>query len=619
MSELEPSDNPTEGLGNFYEYLWGSQEGWVYLPTKDPRTDEWQKVMFEWPKHAAHVIKHTLAKSAEGNEVYVAPVLFSEARPIKENFKGSNFLWVDFDGNAPDQWASEPVASLDDAPEPSLRVMSSRSGHEHCYWKLEEFTTDVNFIENTNRALAYKLKADTSGWDVNQVLRPPHTTNHKGDQNLPVKVIAAREKIFKREEFKGFQAVKQLVSESIVLGEIPDATKVIAKYKWDDHHFDLFMKKEIEEGKRSSALMSLGYFGAEMGMKDEEIYSILLNADDRWGKFKKRSDRQKRLLDIINKARQKHPVGLNSDEGLLKGLLSDDSNVTEGQKYVYGFDEFNQTDVHIEWVVEGLLEQSGIAIAVSAPGVGKTQFSLQFAICCALGIPFLKWPVVRKMKILWFSLEMNHAALKYFTTQMAGGYSQAEIQELDRNLKIVPLGEVLPLDHEEGRKFLEALIEEYKPDGIVLDSMGKVTTSSLSDEEKIKSLNAYYGRIRNKYGAFLWFIHHNRKATDNNKKPKELGDVYGNQYIAAETSAAVNLWKEGDGSIEVSTIKLRLAPEIKPFSVVRSDHLKFILAENQLGFSGLAGDDNGSNNGDGESSTQPPKKDEGGKPDLLTF
>lgn len=609
MSELEPSDNPTEGLENFYDYLWGSNEGWVYLPTKNPKTDEWSKVMFEWPKHRSHIVKHTLAKSAEGSEVYVAPVLFKEARPIKDNVKGSSFLWVDFDGNAPTEWPSETVITPEDAPEPSVRVLSSRDGHEHCYWKLDEFTTDIQFIENINRALAYKLKADTSGWDAGQVLRPPHTTNYKHD--LPVKVIATREKEFSQADFKGFKQVKQLVSENIEISEIPDITRVIAKHEWDDHHFDLFMKPSIEEGKRSSALMSLGYFGAEMGMKDEEIYSILINADDRWGKFKNRSDRKKRLLDIINKARQKHPVGVKSEEGLLRGLLGDAADIKEQPQYVYGFDEFNKTEVHIEWVVEGLLEQSGMAVIVSAPGVGKTQLSLQFAICCALGIPFLRWPIKQKKKILWFSLEMNHAALKWFTTQIAQGHTSAEIQELDRNLKIVPLGEVLPLDHPEGRNFLEALIEEYKPDGIILDSMGKVTNSSLSDEEKIKSLNAYYGRIRNKYGAFLLFIHHNRKATDNNKKPKELGDVYGNQYIAAETSAAINLWKEPDGSIEISTIKLRLAPEVRPFKIIRTDNLKFIEPTTPPVGEGLISHVGANNN------ENPPSSNEGGESGLF--
>ena len=606
MSELEPSDDATEGLGNFYDYLWGDNEGWVYLPTKNIKTDEWDKVMFEWPKHKSHIIKHTLAKSAEGKDVYVAPVLFTEARPIKDNVKGSNFIWVDFDGNAPSQWTSETVAAPEDVPEPSLRVLSSTEGHEHTYWKLDEFTTDIGFIENINRAFAYKLEADTSGWDAGQVLRPPHTTNYK--HNLPVVVIAAREKTFSRSEFKAFKQVKQLVSENIKIEEVPDITKVIAKHTWDDHHFDLFMKPSIEEGKRSSALMSLGYFGAEIGMSDEEIYSVLINADDRWGKFKNRNDRKKRLLDIINKARQKHPVGLNTNEGLLRGLLSDGADVTKQPKYVFGFDEFNKTDIHIEWVIEGLLEKKGMGVVVSGPGVGKTQWSLQFAIACTLGKEFLIWKPKSRHKILFFSLEMNHAALKWFTTQMAEAYSGAELAELDRNLKIVPLGEVLPLDHEEGRKFLEALLDEYKPDGIILDSMGKVTNSSLSNEEIIKSLNAYYGRVRNKYDTFLWFIHHNRKATDNNKKPKELGDVYGNQYIAAETSVAVNLWKNQDGSIEVSTIKNRLAPEIKPFNIVREDNLKFIISENKIGFDGLVSEVRGDSTGPTDNSG----KDEGG-------
>jgi hypothetical protein len=202
---------------------------------------------------------------------------------------------------------------------------------------------------------------------------------------------------------------------------------------------------------------------------------------------------------------------------------------------------------------------------------------------------------------------MNHSALKWFTVQIAEGYSQTEIQELDRNLKIVPLGEVLPLDHPDGRKFLESLIEEYKPDGIVLDSMGKVSNKSLSDEEKIKQLNAYYGNIRNKYEVFLWFIHHNRKANGENKKPTALDDIYGNQYIAAETSAALNLWKEKDGSLELSAIKLRLAPELKPFEVKRGEHLKFSIVEKeQPSFDGIVSEITN----DTKPNPEPPKSNE---------
>jgi hypothetical protein len=87
-------------------------------------------------------------------------------------------LWVDFDGNAPDSWDTLEI------PYPSLRVQSSMPGHEHVYWKLEEFLDDIPVLEDRNRSIAYMLKADTSGWDADQILRPIHTINRKRD--LPV-------------------------------------------------------------------------------------------------------------------------------------------------------------------------------------------------------------------------------------------------------------------------------------------------------------------------------------------------------------------------------------------------------------------------------------------------
>lgn len=595
MSAMPESDGVGE-LNSFFDYLWSGAEGWVYLPYKT-KSGEWKKVSFEWPKHREHIIKHVMAKSAEGHDVYCSPMLFNDARPLRENFKGTNVLWADFDGSVPREWttdhpapASEPpvdatgVLSTTDpgsqTPIPTLRIQSSSDGHEHTYWRLDEFTTDATFVENTNRAIAYTLRADTSGWDLGQVLRPPGTTNYK--HNMPVTILYQSDVLHSRKEFDHLKPVKQLVSEAIDLQEVPDVTRVVAKYIFDDQHYELFMAREQPEGKRSSALMKLGFFGAESGMTDGEIYSLLLNADDRWGKFKNRTDRQRRLLDIINKARQKHPVGLSTPEGLLRSLNKTDSPVEIAPKYIYGFDEFLHTDIHIEWALENLLEVGGIGVLASAPGVGKTQMSLQLAIACSLGEPFLVWKPVRKMKILVLSLEMSHAALKHFVDNIAKGYTETEIEILERNLKIAPLGESLPLDHPDGRKFLETILDEYKPDGIIIDSMGKVTHESLVDEKKIKQLNAYYVSLRNRYSCFIWFVHHNRKATGDNKKPTELSDLYGNQYIAAETTCVLNLWKDKNGVLELSTIKSRLSIQPEPFIITRDEHLKFHTVESVM-------------------------------------
>ena len=79
--------------------------------------------------------------------------------------------------------------------------------------------------------------------------------------------------------------------------------------------------------------------------------------------LKNRSDRTKRLLDIINRARHKYPVG---EQFELRGLLGSADEVELGTKLVYGFDEFNKLHLPINWVIKDLLEERGMGMVVSA-------------------------------------------------------------------------------------------------------------------------------------------------------------------------------------------------------------------------------------------------------------
>ena len=82
---------------------------------------------------------------------------------------------------------------------------------------------------------------------------------------------------------------------------------------------------------------------------------------------------------------------------------------------------------------------------------------------------------------------MNPAALQWFTSKMTGAFTEAQMQELDRNLMMVPMGETLSLDNADGQRFFEALLDEFKPEVLIIDSMGKVTMGSLSEETKNKT------------------------------------------------------------------------------------------------------------------------------------
>ena len=38
---------------------------------------------------------------------------------------------------------------------------------------------------------------------------------------------------------------------------------------------------------------------------------------------------------------------------------------------------------------------------------------------------------------------------------------------------MVPMGETLSLDNADGQRFFEALLDEFKPEVLIIDSMGK--------------------------------------------------------------------------------------------------------------------------------------------------
>lgn len=177
-------DAASRELRDFFNYIWGEDapvEGkpaYVYLPTE--YQGEWRKVFFAWPRQREAVLRHVLKWTPVAN-VFYSPAVFKRANPEKDNVLGAQVLWVDFDGNA-------PVGPVDGIPAPTLVMQSSIEGHEHWYWKLDSFVTGIELLEDRNRALAYTFGADTSGWDADQILRPPVTINHK--RNKPVQIKA---------------------------------------------------------------------------------------------------------------------------------------------------------------------------------------------------------------------------------------------------------------------------------------------------------------------------------------------------------------------------------------------------------------------------------------------
>lgn len=558
------SINPQLELERFFEYLYGDQEGYVYSPTKDPHTEEFEQHFFFWPAEKEQLIQHVLTLS-DLYEVYYGPGLYREKDATKESFRGSNFLWAEFDGELP----------TSNGHEPSLRIISSVPGHEHWYWKLETFISDQDLLENVSQRLTYHLQADLSCWNANRVLRPPGTLHHESGNT--VTVLQWSDHVTKLVDFADLPNLPVKLLQDTDINYIPQALEVIAKYKFEDEVFKFFTAKKVlpkageAKGDRSAALAKLGHYFVEMGMSNAEILSLLLNADGRWGKFAKRRDQKVRLLGIINYCRAKQaakqpPVDQTKEVDELR---------------VYNFEEFITSEVRLEWVVENLLHRKGFMVVAGPPDIGKSQLVIRMMQKFAMGENYLKWNIPKPIKTLFISMEMPYEELHFL---MNDGMNMKSNDLLKENMLILPIGSSLKIGSKIAQQAINKILEEHRPDGVFIDSLGAAIKDELNSDKVILEAFDYVNRvIRGQFGAFVGFIHHPRKEQVGNKKPNKLDDLYGSRYISAYTTSAINLWPNGS-DIEVTCLKLRMAEKFKPFKIRRTPGLDFeITDQKELG------------------------------------
>ena len=386
------------------------------------------------------------------------------------------------------------------------------------------------------------------------------------------------------DDFAHIPSARKIVSTDLVFGEIPPLDDVRALAKWtpelvekfnrDKKYFDGPPKKD-----RSAAMSELAHMGAELGWPDEHIAAALYDADDRWGKYKHRRDRDRRITDFINRARQKH--GYNSLENVdLTKLITSANQSTPimgESKLVYGYQEFVDAEFNIEWVLNGLLAQGGFGLVTGYPGTGKTQFSIALGAHMALGSKkFLTWEnVAGNKKVLFLSLEMSAAPLNHFMGTIGKAYDDKNT--LNRNFLVAPFGTPINLDTPEGQIFFDQIMNEHMPDILVIDSLQKVSSKELTDEQAVKNLIHYLSVVRAKYSCAMIMIHHNRKKpNDGQKKGVELSDVYGSTYITTDVDFVLSLKTiEGD-LLQIDTLKNRLGPTFDAFTITRNpENLSF--------------------------------------------
>ena len=213
-----------------------------------------------------------------------------------------------------------------------------------------------------------------------------------------------------------------------------------------------------------------------------------------------------------------------------------------------------------------MLWARGETVLIVAPqGVGKTTLGQQLALArIGLREDLLGLPVEpAASKVLYVSADRPAQARR----SLARMVSEADREALGERLVVWrgPLPFDLALHPEEFARF----IREHGADTVFIDSLKDVALDLSKDETGSRVNLAFQTALAD--GIEIAVLHHPRKASAQNTKPRSLVDVYGSVWIPAGSGSVVLLWGEaGDLIVELSHLK-QPATEVGPLKVLH-DH-----------------------------------------------
>jgi replicative DNA helicase len=213
---------------------------------------------------------------------------------------------------------------------------------------------------------------------------------------------------------------------------------------------------------------------------------------------------------------------------------------------------------------EEILWSAGESMYLTGPlGTGKSTLQQQL-LMGRLGLreEVLGWPVADDGRPSVLIAADRPAQIKRSMARMFGEEHRAVIEERLRVQKGPP-----PLDIV---KHPELLVEFVGDAGsLFIDSLKDLARPLTSDEVGASVNRALQLVIEG--GCQVVVLHHHRKATSENKRPRAIADVYGSLWLPAGAGSVVTLWGEpGDSVVELLHLKAP-AEEVGPLEL-EHDH-----------------------------------------------
>jgi putative DNA primase/helicase len=176
-----------------------------------------------------------------------------------------------------------------------------------------------------------------------------------------------------------------------------------------------------------------------------------------------------------------------------------------------------------EFLLKPWLATTSLAMLDALMGHGKTWLALSIGYAVASGEPLLDWEVEKRGRVLYVDGELPGRLLQSRLRQLGPPLSEDAFQILSRpqfELRGLPIPD---LGTQEGRDFLDQIIEDGKIDLIILDSISTLVRSGVdNDVESWRAIQDWSLKHRARGRAIIYLHHHGRSGNPRGTSAREI-------------------------------------------------------------------------------------------------
>jgi RecA-family ATPase len=154
-------------------------------------------------------------------------------------------------------------------------------------------------------------------------------------------------------------------------------------------------------------------------------------------------------------------------------------------------------------LVEGLIPEASVCIAVGDSGLGKSAWAYQLGMCVASGKPFLDHPV-KQGRVLYIDLENGREGII--------GVTRALLQHLGI---AQPMEDFCLLAERDNLHLLDSILMEHRPALVIVDSLRAFRPDAEEKPRLAASLLNEMRDIAKKRQVSFLLIHHIKKPSEN--------------------------------------------------------------------------------------------------------